>query len=108
MSNRQNRMLMLAPSIAIGVFVPAAALLEMRSGLDAIMGTIIVLAALLVAGGLGVVGLAMTTTAEQERGSSYETARTLRASQRAMLEEMDDVVALLEEIRDALKGPEGD
>ncbi len=94
---------MLVPSIAIGVGVPVAVLFTIGHGLDALLGTIVIVFSLLVAGALGIVGMGISTAVTDMSAGDDQTVKTLRASQRAMLEEMDQVVELLENIRDTLR-----
>ncbi len=110
MSRRYQQVLMLVPSIAIGVAVPVAVLFTIGHGLDALLGAIVIVFSLLVAGALGIVGLGISATDTDVPAGDDQTVKTLRASQRAMLEEMDQVVELLENIRDTLRsaGDDGD
>ena len=103
MSKRSQQLLMLVPSVLIGVCVPVAALYAMLVSLNDIVGTIIIVLSLLIAGVLGVVGMGISTALPSLDSGGDETAKTLRASQRAMLEEMDELVDLLGQIRDTLK-----
>ncbi len=101
--SRKTQLLMLVPSALIGLGLPVAVLFAIVSGMDALLGTIVIVISLLVAGALGVVGLGVTTALPGTGGGEDETARTLRASQRAMIEEMDELVDLLSQIRDTLR-----
>lgn len=103
MSKRSHQLLLLLPSIVIGIGVTVAALYAMDNGLNDILGTIIVVISLLVAGTLGVVGMGIASALPQLDTEEDAAARTLRASQRAMIEEMDEIVELLGQIRDTLK-----
>lgn len=94
---------MLVPSIAIGVAVPVAVLFTIGHGLDALLGAIVIVFSLLVAGALGVVGLGISTAVPDTSTGDDQTVVTLRASQKAMLEEMDEVVELLESISETLR-----
>ena len=96
---------MILPTIAMGLGVPAVSM----HYLDPLTASIISGLAILFALGLGVVTL--TTGIEQLPPeidkSEREQLKLLRAHQRATLEELDDVIAVLKEIRDILKSVEG-
>lgn len=98
----------MAPSVAIGVIVPLSALYYVGHGLSVVVASILVFFALAAATILGVVGIGVT--AETETGNTNadaERIRVLRASQRAMIEELDDIIELLKQIRDSLS-PRGE
>jgi len=94
--------------IAIGFGIPALTLyFTVYHGFDSLIAGIIIFIALLGACALGVVGIAISSEElEYDAGlssSEKEKLNMLRAHQRATLEEMDDIVKLLKEIRDILK-----
>jgi len=94
--------------ISIGLVVPALTLyLTVYHGFDSLIAGIIIFIALIVACTLGVVGMAISTE-ELEYNSGLSSAETeklnmMRAHQRATLEEMDEIIELLREIREILK-----
>ncbi len=94
---------MLAPSIVLGLGVTVAALFAIRSGFSSILGTIIIVLSLLIAGVLGVVGIGLSSELPGIDTEEDERLKTLRAAQRAMIEEMDEMIEILGEIRDTLK-----
>ncbi|MBX8635531.1 MAG: hypothetical protein KIS30_07450 [Thermoplasmata archaeon] len=94
---------LMLPSIAMTVAVPALAFYFMTRGLDIIAGTVIIVFAIIGAIVLGVVGIGVSSEVEH---SSYqeelESLKILRASHRAMLEEMDELVSMLGHIKNTL------
>jgi hypothetical protein len=100
--------LYMAPSIAIGVIVPLSALYYVGHGLSVLVASILVFFALAAATILGVVGIGVTAeTDASDANTDFERVRVLRASQRAMIEELDDIIELLKQIRDSLS-PKGE
>jgi len=98
--------------IITGLAIPALTLyFTVYHGFDSLIAGIVIFISLCIAGGLGVIGMAISTEELEYSGglSSAETEKLnmMRAHQRAMLEEMDDVIELLKEIRDILKTVEG-
>lgn len=108
MSRKTQQLLLLAPSIVIGLGVTVAVLYAMANGLNDILGTIVMVVSLLIALALGVVGMGVSY-AMPDAGREEDLAlKMLRASQRAMVEELDEVVTLLGEIRNALRNTGGE
>ncbi len=96
-------LMLMLPSIAMSVVVPGLALYFMMRGLDLIAGTVIIVFALIGATVLGVVGIGVSYgSGHNSYAEELESLKTLRASQRAMLEEMDELVDVLGHIRNTL------
>lgn len=96
--------------VAIGLGVPALCLyLTIFYGFShSIAGTIAVVS-LLMAGAMGFFGIVSGPLGERFPSPSdaeMKKLNVMRAHQRATLEEFDDIIALLEEIRDLLKAIE--
>jgi hypothetical protein len=95
--------------IAIGFGVPVASIyFSVYHGFNWLIAGIIGFFALIVAGVLGVVGMAISTEEIPEGISTSEREKLtmMRAYQRATLEELDDIIVILKEIRDILKAAE--
>lgn len=97
-------------TIAIGLGVPALCLyLSVFYGFSYIVAGIIAIVSLLIAGAIGFFGIVSGPLGERFEGPSASERQKLnmmRAHQRATLEEFDDIIAVLEEIRDVLKAVE--
>jgi len=96
-------------TISIGLGVPFVCLyFVVNYGFDYWVAGIIAFMAVLVGGGIIIVG--MTAGPLSEEGDygeiDRERLRILKSQQMAALEEMDDMVNILSEIRDALKSVE--
>jgi len=97
--------------ILIGFGVPAITIYSaVHYNLNSIVAGIIVVFALAVAGLLGVIGMGLgwemltgDVASNAITPEEKEKLNVLRADQRATLEELDDIVAILREIRDVLK-----
>jgi hypothetical protein len=93
--------------ILIGFGVPTVCIyFSVSYGFNSIVAGIIALLALVVAGVLAVLGIAIGSEeipSESLKPSEREKLNLLRAHQRATLEELDDVIDVLKEIRDLLK-----
>jgi hypothetical protein len=96
--------------ILIGFGVPAICVYSsVKYGFNSILAGIVAIFALIVAGILAALGLIFGYTQHGDDVSSAITSdekeklNLLRADQRATLEELDDVVTILKEIRDILK-----
>jgi len=95
--------------ILLGFGVPAVCIYSsVQYGFNSILAGIVAIFALIVTGVLVIVGMGIglgqseimrDTIAPEEK----EKLNALRADQRATLEELDDIVAILKEIRDVLK-----
>jgi hypothetical protein len=75
-------------------------------GFNFIVAGIIALLALIVAGILAIIGIAIGSEempSETLKPSEREKLNLLRAHQRATLEELDDIIEVLKEIKDVLK-----
>jgi hypothetical protein len=95
--------------ILIGFGVPALSIyFSVFYDFNYIVAGIIAGLALLVAGILAIIGMAIgsDSVSDMISPSEREKLNTLRAQQRATLEELDDVVAILKEIKDVLKAAE--
>jgi hypothetical protein len=95
--------------VAIGFGVPVASIyFSVYHGFNWLIAGIIGFFALIVAGFLGVVGMAISSEEIPEgiNTSERERLNLMRAHQRATLEELDDIIAILKEIRDILKATE--
>jgi hypothetical protein len=95
----------------IGVVMPIVVISDMAHGLDAVAGVIIVIFALITGCIVAVVGMGMHFAApyadNESASDEEEKLKLLRTSHRALLEEMDDELKVLKEIRDSLKGSGG-
>jgi hypothetical protein len=93
--------------ILIGFGVPAICVYSSVSyGFNYIIAGLISVFALIVAGILAVLGIAVGSEEihlDSFKPSEKERINLLRAHQRATLEEMDDINSILKEIRDLLK-----
>jgi len=92
--------------IAIGFGVPVALVyFSVYHQFNWIAATILGFVALVVAAGLGIIGMAIGSEELPETVSSADTEKLnlLRAHQRATLEELDEITAVLKQIRDILK-----
>ncbi|MGB9756413.1 MAG: hypothetical protein ACPLVJ_01335 [Candidatus Bathyarchaeales archaeon] len=73
---------------------------------NVIVAVLIALLALIVAGILAIIGMAIGSEevpSETLKPSEREKLNLLRAHQRATLEELDDIIEVLKEIKDVLK-----
>lgn len=86
--------------VLMGGLVPVAAIYATTHGLNIILAAIVVIAGLGSAVALGVVGMGVGFASGDDH--DRERLRILRASNRAMIEEMDEMVKLLSEVRDYL------
>ncbi len=97
-------------AIAIGLGVPALCLyLSVFYSFSHIVAGIIAIMSLLIAGIIGFFGIVSGPLGERFEGlsdSERQKLSMMRAHQRATLEELDDIITLLEEIRDVLKAIE--
>jgi NADH:ubiquinone oxidoreductase subunit K len=95
--------------ILLGFGVPAISIYSsVRYDFSSIVAGIIAVFALVVAAALAVVGMGLSwelndMTSNAITPEEKEKLNLMRADQRATLEELDDVVAILREIRDVLK-----
>ncbi|MGQ9530579.1 MAG: hypothetical protein ACUVQX_05115 [Candidatus Bathycorpusculaceae bacterium] len=93
--------------ILIGFGVPTICIyFSVFHGFNFIVAGIIALLALIVAGILAIIGMAIGSEempSETLKPSEREKLNLLRAHQRATLEELDDIIEILREIRDVLK-----
>jgi hypothetical protein len=95
--------------ILLGFGVPAITVYSsVQYNFNSIVAGIIAVFALAVAGLLAVIGIGLTWEQSDVASNAItpeekEKLNVLRADQRATLEELDDVVAILKEIRDVLK-----
>jgi ABC-type protease/lipase transport system fused ATPase/permease subunit len=91
----------------IGFGVPLACIyFTVFYDFNVIIAGIIAVFALIVAGVLAILGMAIGSEempSESLKSSEREKLNLLRAHQRATLEELDDVIDVLKEIRDLLK-----
>ena len=101
--------------VAMGFGVPYAAIHYMTfHGLSPWIGAPLAVLAMIGAGIVAVVGLGVMEDLPLDLGSSErerllrERIEAYRARQRAMLEELDEIVSLLREIRDVLRGVEAE
>jgi hypothetical protein len=95
--------------ILLGFGVPAISIYSsVQYSFNSIVAGIIALFALGVAGLLALIGMGLTWEQSDVASNSItpeekEKLNVLRADQRATLEELDDIVVILREIRDVLK-----
>ena len=96
--------------IAIGLGVPVACLYaSLYYGFNAVITAVISVFALLVAAAIGVIGVVMGPlgdTGDDMSRADRERLRAFRAHQRTTLEELDDIIAVLGEIKDVLRSVE--
>jgi|Deesub1362A_J573_1020465.scaffolds.fasta_scaffold05866_6 uncharacterized protein YlxW (UPF0749 family) len=94
--------------VAIGFGIPALTLYYVvHYAFNSIIAGIIIFISIAAACVLGIVGMAISTEEIEHSGglssSEIEKLNMMRAHQRATLEEMDEIINLLKEIRDLLK-----
>lgn len=93
--------------ILIGFGVPLGCIyFSVFHGFNVIVAGIIAVLALIVAGVIAILGMVIGSEeipSESLKSSEREKLNLLRAHQRATLEELDDVIDVLKEIRDLLK-----
>jgi hypothetical protein len=96
--------------IAIGLGVPAACLYaSVYYGFSAVIAAVVSGIALFAALGIGAMGVIMGPlgdTGDDMSRMDRERLRAFRAHQRTTLEELDDIISVLGEIRDVLKSVE--
>lgn len=98
-------------AIGLGLLLPLIVVNDMAHGLEVVAGVFVILISVI--GGViaGVVGLGLSFAAPFADNATVvheeEKLRVLRASHRALLEELDETNAVLKEIRDSLKGAGG-
>jgi hypothetical protein len=97
-------------AIAIGLGVPGICLYaSLFYGFNYVAAAIVALMAVLVGGGIVIVGVTtgpLGKTFDDSGRIERHKLRVLRENQRATLEELDDIVDVLGEIRDILKSVE--
>ena len=95
--------------ILLGFGVPAISIYSsVHYGFNFILAGLISILALIIAGVIAVVGIALgfrdnETLSDTIAPAEREKLDLLRADERATLEELDDIVVVLKEIRDVLK-----
>ncbi|MDI6691173.1 MAG: hypothetical protein QME50_04810 [Candidatus Bathyarchaeota archaeon] len=93
--------------ILIGFGVPTVCIyFSVFYGFNVIVAGLIALLSLIVAGILAIIGIAIGSEevpSETLKLSEREKLNLLRAHQRATLEELDDIIEVLREIKDVLK-----
>ncbi len=93
--------------ILLGFGVPAISICSsVFYGFNVIVAGLVAIFALIVAGVLVIVGLAMGSEelpSAKIKPSEMEKLNFMRAHQRATLEELDEIIVILREIRDVLK-----
>lgn len=91
--------------VAIGLGVPALCFYyTVYHAFNYVAAAIIAIVALLAAGSIGIVGIVLGPLGQEAAGDSERRRlEMMRAHQRATLEEFDEIIAVLEEIRDVLK-----
>lgn len=94
-------------TIAIGLGVPAVCLYAtVFYGFNSVTAAIVAITGIIIGGGIGAIGIILGPlgqTFDDTSRADRERMRAMRAHQRATLEELDDVIAVLGEIRDVLK-----
>ena len=109
MERRGVLLLLILPSIVMAAAVPALTLYYMAHGLELVAGTIIIIFGIIGATVLGVVGIGVSSTFSYDGyGNERESLKILRAAERTMLEEFDDVISVLKEIEETLSPREDD
>ncbi len=95
----------------LGFGVPALSIyFSVFYGFNVIVAGLVAIFALIVAGVLVIIGLAIGSEelpSEKIKPSEIEKLNLLRAHQRATLEELDEIIVILREIRDVLKAAQG-
>jgi uncharacterized membrane protein len=93
--------------IAIGLGVPAACIYAaIFYGFNNVVAAIVAISAMIVSCIIGVVGVVLGPLGhvfDEPSSAERERLRAMRAHQRAMLEELDDIISVLGEVRDTLK-----
>ncbi len=96
--------------IAIGLGVPGACVYAaIFYGFNNVIAAIVAIAGIIIAGSIAVVGMVLGPLGQvfdEPSSAERERLRSMRAHQRATLEELDDIISVLGEIRDALKAVE--
>lgn len=96
--------------IAIGLGVPAVSVYSfIYFGFSYIVAGIIAAIALFAAAGIAIVGIVLGPLGQLFEGPSISERQKLdamRAHQRATLEELDDIIDVLKEVRDVLRSVE--
>jgi len=97
--------------ITIGFGVPALSIYySVFYGFNSILAGIVIIVALTIAGGLGFFGIVTGPLGHVDFGgpsaAEKEKLNMMRAHQRATLEELDDIITILKDIRDVLKATE--
>ncbi|MEM3671288.1 MAG: hypothetical protein QW767_06055 [Thermoprotei archaeon] len=94
-------------AVAVAGGVPATALYEMSKGLSPLVGTLLAFFALVAGSVLGIVGLGVSSEREGH-DDDFEKLQMFRAANRALVEEFDDMIPILKDIRDYLVKGGGD
>lgn len=98
-------------AIGLAFLLPLAVVYYMAHGLNVFAGVLVILISVIAGAAVGVVGMALHFARpfadNVQVEETEETLRVLRASHQALLEEMDDTIVILREIRDDLKGAGG-
>ncbi len=111
MGRLRNKIVMLSPSLGMGVIVPVAVIYGMVEGLSAVVGLIAIFFSLVAAAIVGVVALTTSLGVfldDDAWGSAEEREklRLYRSSTENLAKQMDELNSTLGQIRDALR-PEG-
>ncbi|UCD43867.1 MAG: hypothetical protein JSV27_06855 [Candidatus Bathyarchaeota archaeon] len=97
-------------SVFMGTVVPVACIYAVINyGLNSVTAAVISIAAIVLAGGVAVVGIVLGPLGHSDDGFSRaerDRLRAMRVHQKATLEELDDIIEVLGEIRDILKSVE--
>ena len=105
----KNADLIAMTSIAIGLGVPAISLWASYTyGLNTMFTVILSGVAVVIGASIALTGVVLGPLGSDDGSYSYDRQRLeiLRETNRSTLEEIDDIVKVLEEIRDALKAVE--
>ena len=97
-------------SVFMGMVVPVACIYAVINyGFNNFTAAVIAIAAIILAGGIAIVGIVLGPLGHSDDGMSRaerDSLRAMRAHQKATLEELDDIIEVLGDIRDILKSVE--
>ncbi|MBX8631350.1 MAG: hypothetical protein KIY12_05840 [Thermoplasmata archaeon] len=103
MGGRSHIFLLILPSVVMAIAVPALTLYYVAHGLELIAGTVIIVFGIIGATVLGIVGIGVSSEIHfTDTNTESQSLHILRSAERTMLEEFDDIISLLDEIKDTL------
>ena len=108
--SKTSSIMIAVSAIAIGLGVPGICLYaSLFYGFNYVAAAVVAFMAVLVGGGIAIVGVVdgpLGKTFDDSGRVERHKLRVLRENQRATLEELDEIVGILGEIRDVLKSVE--